>query len=446
MANKFTVSTVFKAHDQMTKTVKKMNKATSGFSKTLRLLKVAVAGGIVFKGFQFLTKEASQIEDDTAAFIPLMGGVKKANKLVDELNKTAATTPFQFENISKAAMQLLPVMNQDIEKTVKTFRMLGDTAGGNAQKLDSITRGFTKSMLKGKVDMESLNMIAEAGVPIFSEMAKSMGISKEKLFDMSKAGKLTTNALTNTFQAMTSEGGIFYKGMEIASKTLTGKMSTLKDNIKLTAAALGKNLLPILKPIIDDLIKLAGRAKEWVIVNQDLIRQKLNEAIEKIKSVTKKLVVIFKKLEPVLIAIVIAIVAYRTALLVLIIAQKAAMIIQALTKAYQVAAAMIMLYQSGAKIATIAQFALNAAFAANPIGLIIIGIAALIAIIILLVKHWDKVKAAVVRVWNWFSKLLDNPLIAAAALIFAPFLAIPAMKIKHWTPLKEFFVGLWEKI
>ncbi len=295
MANKFTISTTFKAHDRMTKVVKGMNKSMAGFSKTLRLLKVAVAGGIIFKGFQFFIKEASRIEDATAAFTPLMGGVEKANKLVDALNKTAATTPFQFENISKAAMQLLPVMNQDIEKTIGTFRMLGDTAGGNAQKLDSITRGFTKSMLKGKVDMESLNMIAEAGVPIFSEMAKSMGISKEKLFDMSKAGKLTTNALIKTFQDMTKKGGIFFEGMEIASKTLSGKLSTLKDNIKLVAARIGNSLLPFLKPIIDKLTLIAVRVGDWFEANRLLINMRLSLFLKKLKDGFERLVPILQK-------------------------------------------------------------------------------------------------------------------------------------------------------
>ena len=42
---------------------------------------------------------------------------------------------------------------------------------------------------------------------------------------------------------------IFFKGMEIASKTLTGKLATLKDNISLTAASLGMQLLPTIKPI-----------------------------------------------------------------------------------------------------------------------------------------------------------------------------------------------------
>ncbi len=98
------------------------------------------------------------------------------------------------------------------------------------------------------------------------------------------------------------------------------------------------------------------------------------------------------------------------------------------------------------KLWTAVQAIFNAVMSANPIALVIIGIAALIAIVILVVKHWDAVTAAVKRVWDWFMKLLDNPIIATAALIFAPFLAIPAMIIKHWEPIKAFFLGLWETL
>ena len=48
----------------------------------------------------------------------------------------------------------------------------------------------------------------------------------------------------------------------------------------------------------------------------------------------------------------------------------------------------------------IAQWAWNAAMAANPIGLIVIGIAAIIAGIVLLIQNWDTVKAVAEKVWN----------------------------------------------
>jgi tape measure domain-containing protein len=151
--------------------------------------------------------QASKIENMVAAFTPLTGGAENAQKMIKALNKEAATTPFELEGIGKVAKQLLPILGNDVQAVTKTFRMLGDTAGGSIEKLDTITRGYTKALMKGKVDMEALNMIAEAGVPIYQELAKSLGVSVAEMTQMSSAGKITSSDLTKAFEAMTSSGG-----------------------------------------------------------------------------------------------------------------------------------------------------------------------------------------------------------------------------------------------
>ena len=294
-----TVSTTFNAKNKMKGPMKKMAKAVKGFAVV-----AGVALGAAALGFKKLITEASKIENAVAGFTPLLGGVQKAEELVEKLNQTAATTPFQFDQIAKAANQLLPVMNQDIENTVETFRMLGDTAGGNAQKLDSITRGFTKAMLKGKVDLESLNMIAEAGVPIFTELSDEIGVTSKEMFKMVTAGEVTTEQLTDTFRTMTSEGGIFFKGMEIASKTLTGKLSTLKDNLALTAATIGMQLLPTIKPLLDRAIKVAGAVREWVNNNKEMINQRIQDIFQKISLAVQTLIKWFRPLVELIVKIV----------------------------------------------------------------------------------------------------------------------------------------------
>ena len=56
--------------------------------------------------------------------------------------------------------------------------------------------------------------------------------------------------------------------------------------------------------------------------------------------------------------------------------------------------------QAALGLVTAAQWLFNAAMSANPIGLVIIAIAAIIAIIVLLVKNWDTVTEVVGKVWN----------------------------------------------
>ena len=75
---------------------------------------------------------------------------------------------------------------------------------------------------------------------------------------------------------------------------------------------------------------------------------------------------------------------------------------------------------------------------------LVVGIVAAVGVATtLLVTHWDKVTAALGRAWGWFSKVLDNPLIATALSVFAPFIAVPALIVKHWDTIKAFGIKVW---
>jgi tape measure domain-containing protein len=429
MANR-AIEYVYKVIDQYTSTMKKMSKSTDMFKKDMekarqkalqmgesisRTMKRAALIGFASlgTGIAYTIKKASEMENVTASFTPLMGGVKKATELVDRLNVEAATTPFQFENISKVAKQLLPVMNQDIDKTAKTFRMLGDTAGGNAQKLDSITRGYTKAMLKGKVDMESLNMIAEAGVPIFTEMAETMGYGKDNMQGMFKeisTGKVSTDILTKTFEKMTSKGGIFFQGMVISSKTLSGVWSTFKDNIAITAASIGQTLLPYIKELVSKGIVIAGKVLAWVQANRELIKTKVDKFIKGLVSTLTTLYRVF--------SVVFKIIKPFIPLILTLIAS-----IWAIRKAYMAW--------------LIIQWILNIALTANPIGLIIVGIGVLVGLIIMLIIHYKKIITFTQKWWDKLKGLM---------LIMSPFTATLTIIIemiksfaKHWDKIVEKF-------
>jgi hypothetical protein len=78
------------------------------------------------------------------------------------------------------------------------------------------------------------------------------------------------------------------------------------------------------------------------------------------------------------------------------------------------------LFTRAIRAAALAQGVLNTVMMLNPIGLIITGITALVAVGVLLYKNWDLVSATFKKVWGWFMKILDNPFIAAIAVLFTP--------------------------
>ena len=65
-------------------------------------------------------------------------------------------------------------------------------------------------------------------------------------------------------------------------------------------------------------------------------------------------------------------------------------------------------YRAGTLLATAAQLGFNVALLANPIGLVIAAIAALVGIGVVLVRNWDTVKAKAQQLWSKFGSLITK--------------------------------------
>lgn len=104
----------------------------------------------------------------------------------------------------------------------------------------------------------------------------------------------------------------------------------------------------------------------------------------------------------------------------------------------------------GTGIWTAAQWLLNIALNANPIGLIVLAIAVLIGIIVLVVKNWDTlknatigawnaIKNAVVSAWQWLKRNSFDPLIAIVKLVMDWFGKLRTKASEVWAGIKATF-------
>ena len=92
-------------------------------------------------------------------------------------------------------------------------------------------------------------------------------------------------------------------------------------------------------------------------------------------------------------------------------------------------------------IASAATWAFNAALLANPLTWIVLGIVALIAALVLLVKHWDTVK----RVVRDFFDRYGNYVLAALAVAM-PFIGIPLLIARNWSRIVGVVRGVWDSV
>lgn len=344
--------------------------------------------GLMVSGFKTMIGEASKLENSLTKFKVLLKGDEAAAKaMVEQLNILGAETPFEFEDLSNATTMLLGFNAATKDNVIPTLRMLGDLSLGNAENMKGVTLAFSQIKAAGKASMQDVNQLINAQVPILATLADQWGVTVGQAREMISKGKATSDEIEKAFKKMTSATGQFHDGMKEASKTFSGMTSTLSDSLKQTAAGIGMQLLPSLKLGVGWLTDISKGTLEWVIANKDLINTKINGFVEGLKSA-------FKTMQPFLYAAFKVFVAIAKALYFLspifpiliagLLAYNAALKVQMAIQAVQGIIAM----GKALRMAGIAQWFLNSAMMANPIALIVAGIAGLIALFVVLEKKF----------------------------------------------------------
>ena len=178
-----------------------------------------------------------QIEDYTTNFATMLGSMEEGAAKVNELKTLAAETPFELTDLADATQTLL-AFNVSSSQSTTVLRQLGDISLGNAQKLETLTRAYGKMSSSQKVTLEDINMMIDAGFNPLLIVAEETGESMTDLYDRISSGEMAFSEIESAIRQATSAGGQFYKGMENASKTLSGQWSTLTDNIRATMGLL----------------------------------------------------------------------------------------------------------------------------------------------------------------------------------------------------------------
>ena len=199
-------------------------------------------------------KSAAQLETLEASFVSLTGGAKQASSMMQNLNRFTAKTPFQIENVANAARQLI-ASGTEVSQVNDQLQFLGDIAATSGVSIEEIAAIFSKVNAKGKVELESLNQLAERGIPIFDALAEATGLPADKL----GAGAVSVEQFNQTLASFAKEGGFAAGAMERLSGTAAGKFSTALDNLKLAGAELVKGIMPTISKVLDGVTAMAQR-------------------------------------------------------------------------------------------------------------------------------------------------------------------------------------------
>lgn len=190
-----------------------------------------------------------QLETYRTGLTNLLGDAKKADAALAAMQADAARTPFDTASLVQAN-QLLIGAGENAAYSRKTVLALGDavsaTGGGSAELL-RMAQNLQQVANVGKATSVDIKQFAMAGINIYQVLSDYTGKSVQDVQDMT----ITYDVLTSALQAAAEEGGRYYNAMATQSQTLTGRLSTLKDNATQLAGALTEQLVAGLGTVVE---------------------------------------------------------------------------------------------------------------------------------------------------------------------------------------------------
>ena len=207
-----------------------------------RMTRAAAAFGAGFTAKELISNIAQvrgEFQQLEVAFKTMLGSEDKANALMQQLVKTAATTPLYLQGVANGAKQLL-AYGENVENVNDDLIRLGNIAVGLSQPLGDIVYLYGTTMTQGRLYTADLNQFTGRGIPMIRELAKVFGVAEGEVKSLVEAGKVGFPEVQKVIQNLTNEGGMFYNLMQEQSKTITGQISNIEDAVSTMFNEIGK--------------------------------------------------------------------------------------------------------------------------------------------------------------------------------------------------------------
>ena len=431
------------------------------------LLNLAAASGTD------LARTADIVSDDLTAFGL---GAEHAGHMADVFAKTSTKTNTNVEMLGETMKYAAPVAHAfgaSLEETAALTGIMANSGIKASAAGTALRSGFLR--LAG-TSAKSTKAIEEMGLSLSEATAQqeearaalaSLGIAMDdtngprkmgaivrdladKTKDMSKEQRLATlatifgtnaasawvavidqgpDALDQLTKELENSDGAAAAMAETMQNNARGAMIRLQSATESVAISIGGTMLPTLAELGDSLANGAAYVSKVASEHPEL-----TEAIIKTSFAVMGMVIAYKTIRAVYYSVMAAHAAYKLMMESERVATMRNVIASGIHRASMIASSIAM-YATAA-----AQWALNAAMSANPIGLVIIAIVALIAAFVWLGTHFQAVSEFCTSMW-------ESPTAAIIAFMMGPigWLIYAAMGlIANWDQVKAWFTLLWE--
>lgn len=390
---------------------------TSSFGKmtgSIALGNLAAKG--ISKGFELVSQNMDRAIQriDTMNNYPkvmeLFGvSADEASESIKRIDKSVQGLPTSLDQAVSGVQDLFTVTN-DLEQSESMFKAINDSAmvfaNGSTEAVDRFIYGYKQALSAGKVSAQDFNQMNEAIPGLMSKVAESMGISYKELKDGLSDGSISIDQFNAALQKLDTEGTGSMEALSKSAHTATGGIQTSITNMKTALARGVANIIKSVDKALEPFGGLSGVISSIGKIGESAFKKigdVINWVIPKFVEIAQWINKNKAWIEPLTIAILSFITAFKGVQTVITI-----------VKGFQTAFAL-----------------LNATMLANPIGLIIAAIAALVAAFIYLWNHCEGFRNFFIGMWEGFKNLIST--------------WIDGFK-KNLEFVKGFVMGIWDGI
>lgn len=412
----------------------------TNITKGARMAAGALAGIALYKGFERL-----KTLDSVSTELQKLGYQgRKLEQIMDAAKGSVSGTTFALTDMSKVAKGALGAGVESQYSLDEYLGRVADLAAVGGISVEKMGAMMNKALSKGTVDAKLLNQMNANGIPIYRLLADSMGVTTEELTKLVSQGKVGFDDL---YQATAKYQGL---AQELGTETLSGAITVLGQQFGLIGADFLSGAYEPIKEgvqgIVSKLKELQsnGTIKEWGTAVGEAIKyfvqyfkegevemgrmsekaQGLVTAFSPVVTFIGKLIQLFMALPNWLKLAAAGFALFGGPLLTFI---------GGITKLIGMIPAFIQLTQIVGGVGK----AFMLLTGVNPIILgIVAGIAALVAVGVLLYKNWDSIKAQIISIWNNLKSAVSNAVNVIKTTVTNNFNTLKNTVSRVWNAIK----------
>lgn len=225
---------------------------------------MAAVGAGVGAGISGIVKAGANAQQDLIGLTTFLGK-DQAGKVYEQIQKDAAATPFGTKGLLSANRALISagVSAGNARADVLGLANAIAATGGGDDELGRMAQNMQQIRNAGVATAADIKQFGFAGINIYQLLANATGKTTTQVKDM----QVSYSLLSKSLRMAAQEGGIYAGAMEAQSKSISGKWSTLMDNLDIAMAKIGMSQANAITGLVDTLIGVTDRlpalANEW---------------------------------------------------------------------------------------------------------------------------------------------------------------------------------------